>query len=291
MKMSESCAACLLGKNISRYPREASPKEIEDYQTALRAVIEENKHLSAPEVVEAIGLLRCSMFGSEPDYGRIKEHYNQLMLAAEPTLLQNVGDAEDSFLRAVQYAMAGNYIDFGALDEVGEEKLRKFLSAADEMAVDTTVLEMLKEDLKIAKRLVYLTDNCGEIVADKVFLHTVMKKRPDLHVTVILRGAPVLNDATLADAEQVGLSTVATEVIDNGTAIAGTVLSRLSERARTAIECADLLIAKGQGNYESLCGCGLNMYYIFLCKCDLFVKRFGLPQFTGVLTKEKRSEE
>lgn len=283
--------ACLLGKNLSRYPKNATQKQIEDYQAALRAVIEKNKHLSAPEVVEAIGELQRALFGAVDGYDAIKSHYNRVMLEAEPMLQKNVQDANDPLLCAVQYAMAGNYIDFGALDEVGEETLQKFLSAADEMTVDASALELLRSDLKVANRLVYLTDNCGEIVADKVFLHTLLKKRPDLHITVILRGAPVLNDATLLDAEQVGLSSVASEVMGNGTAIAGTVLSRVSKEAREAISRADLLIAKGQGNYESLCGCGLNLYYIFLCKCELFVKRFGLPQFTGVLTKEKRSED
>ena len=290
MQMSESCVACLLGKNEGRYPKHATAEQIEDYQRALRAVIEENRTRSAPEVVEAIADLQRSMFGSGQDYSAVKSHYNRLMLAAEEYLIENVQNATDPLLRALQYAMAGNYIDFGALDDVGEEKLRSFLSTADEMTVDGSAFAAFKEDLTRAKRLVYLTDNCGEIVADKAFLHTLLQKRPDLHVTVLLRGAPVLNDATLEDAAQVGISSVATEVIDNGTAIAGTVLSRISAEARRAIERADLLIAKGQGNYESLCGCGLNVYYIFLCKCELFVKRFALPQFTGVLTREKRSD-
>ena len=140
--------------------------------------------------------------------------------------------------------------------------------------------------MEIAKRLVYISDNCGEIVMDKILLGILKENYPRLQMTVIVRGKPVLNDATMEDAIQIGLDREMA-VIGNGTDVAGTCLEELSEQARTAIEEADVIFAKGQGNFETLQKCGKNIYYIFMCKCDMFAKRFNVPKYTGVLINDK----
>ena len=96
----------------------------------------------------------------------------------------------------------------------------------------------------------------------------------------------MLNDATMEDALQVGIEACG-KVIPNGTNIAGTYIPWISAEARQVMEEADMLISKGQGNFESLHGCGLNIYYLFLCKCQWFMERFGLPQYSGVFLNEK----
>ena len=142
------------------------------------------------------------------------------------------------------------------------------------------------KELNSAKKLIFLTDNCGEIVLDKLLLETIVKVYPHLECTIIVRGEPVLNDATMEDALQVGIEACG-KVIPNGTNIAGTYIPWISTEARQVMEEADMLISKGQGNFESLHGCGLNIYYLFLCKCQWFMERFGLPQYSGVFINEK----
>ena len=110
---------------------------------------------------------------------------------------------------------------------------------------------------------------------------------PELVVTVIVRSKDAVNDATIDDAGQIRMKDVATRVIGNGNGMPGNVISEMSPEAMSAIEKADFLISKGQGNYEGLSGCGLNIYYLFLCKCEAFMKRFDVPQFTGIMTHEK----
>ena len=288
MKMSESCVACLLGKNLNQYPKTANEEEIKAYQAEISRTIDENKNFSAPEVVERLEQVRASFFGQNEDFENIKRRFNALMLEFEPKLRAMIDASKNPFRRAIQYAMMGNFIDFGALEQVEEDKLRYFLKSADRAELDEKVTEALQNELQNANRLVYFTDNCGEIVADKLLIATIRKINPKLHITVVVRGENVLNDATETDAEQVGLYEVADKVIGNGTGIAGTVLSRVNEQTKRAIESADVMIAKGQGNYESLCGCGLNLYYLFMCKCELFVNRFQVPQYSGILTREKR---
>lgn len=285
--MNESCVACLLGKNLNKYPPTSTQEQIDRYGAEVCRTIEESKELSAPEVVERLTELRTSFFGKEEEYDAIKKHFNSLMLTIEPRLQEMVQQATDPLVRAIQYAMAGNFIDFGALENVDEEKLLQMLDAADRTKLNLKTVEKLRCEILNAKRIVYFTDNCGEIVADKVLLATIRKMNPSLYITVIVRGQNVLNDATEDDAAQIGLHEVADEIFGNGTRIAGTVLTRVNERTVSATRVADVLIAKGQGNYESLCGCGLNLYYIFMCKCALFVNRFDVPLYSGILTRER----
>ena len=124
-----------------------------------------------------------------------------------------------------------------------------------------------------ARTLVYLTDNCGEIVLDKLFIKQIKETFPGLNITAMVRGGDVINDATLVDAKEVGLTEIV-PCMGNGNAAPGTIVGRLSEEARETLFHADVIISKGQGNFESLYGEKLNPYYLFLCKCELFVYRF-----------------
>ena len=108
---------------------------------------------------------------------------------------------------------------------------------------------------------------------------------PALEMTVLVRGEEIANDATMVDARQVGLDKV-TRVLGNGSDIAGTELSELSEEALSLIREADVILSKGQGNFETLQYCGLNIYYLFLSKCEYFAKHFDVPLFTGLFVRE-----
>ena len=141
--------------------------------------------------------------------------------------------------------------------------------------------------MKKARTFVYITDNCGEIVLDKLVIKVLKSYYPDLDITVIVRGFPVVNDATMKDALETGLADVVT-VIGNGSDAPGTWLPGISKEARKCIEEADVVIAKGQGNFESLHECGLNIYYLFLCKCDWFQQRFHARPLQGMFLNERR---
>ena len=113
------------------------------------------------------------------------------------------------------------------------------------------------------------------------------EKYPQLDITVIVRGYPVVNDATMEDAEEIGLTDIV-KVIGNGSNVGGTWFPGLSNEARTLLEQADVILAKGQGNFETMNDCGLNVYYLFLCKCDLFQRRFHAKELQGMFLNERR---
>lgn len=286
MLINEVCKDCQLKRNIDMYPAEAPAEAIEAYQARVRNILDRSDGISTPEVAEQMYDLRRELFGADRDYSGIKSHFNSLMLSLLPYMEQKVREADDPLTMAVQYAMAGNYIDFGALSDVSEAVLQDQLDRAAEKSIDADILERFRKEILTAKEMVYFTDNCGEIVCDKLLISVMRSLSPELSVTVIVRSKQAVNDATVEDAMQIGMEEAADRVIGNGNGMPGNVISAMSPEAMDAIERADVMVSKGQGNYEGLNGCGLNIYYLFLCKCEAFMKRFGAPQFTGIMAHE-----
>ena len=288
VRLKPECIECMLKHHLNACPEGTDTKtKLEYMKQLMKIIVEARLEDSAPTLNPAIHKLQKDMFGMVLyDYTEIKKHYNELMMGKVPAIEKEILASEESLKAAIQYAMTGNYIDFGAVDNVNEEDLNKYLSVAKEISVNEEEYHSLKTDIKKAKNLVYLTDNCGEVVMDKLLIEEIIRQNPELHITVIVRGEEVLNDATMVDAEQIGLTSIV-KVIGNGSDIAGTSMWDISKEASDLMEQADVLIAKGQGNYETLQQCGLNIYYLFLCKCMMFANRFQVPQFTGMLINER----
>lgn len=287
MHANSMCISCILSK------QEKSIRDFTDedkksvyIQKVLEILSMHGCVESSPWLVEQINHSYEQCWGIGEDYTAIKHEYNQLLLDKESDIVCKIKHSEDCLKECIKYVSIGNYIDFSAVDNVNEKTLEDLLSQVNDERISQEYL-YFKEDLKQAKKLVYLTDNCGEIVLDKIFMCFIKETYPNLKITAIVRGECVINDATIEDAKEVGLTEVV-RCIGNGNAAPGTVFKRLSEEARHTLESADMIISKGQGNFESMYGEGFNPYYIFLCKCELFVRRFGLPQYEMVFAKEER---
>ena len=288
VRLKPECISCIVGKQLKAHPESITEVQKTEYmQRVLKIVAEASADMSAPVIVGKIYDLQKEMFGMEQDFTEIKKYYNDQMLKRYVKFQQSTESSEDKLKLAIQYAMIGNYIDFGAMKDVDEEKLNELLAQAEEIKLNPSELDNLKNEIVTKKKMVYLTDNCGEIVFDKLLVEIIQKINPELDITVIVRGLPVLNDATMEDAIQVGIDQITT-VVGNGSNIAGTCIENLSEEAKNLIEQADFIISKGQGNFETLQECGLNIYYLFLCKCTMFANRFGVPRFTGMLLNDNR---
>ena len=221
------------------------------------------------------------------DYTEIKRHFNALMLESEAEFESRVLASEDPLKSAVQYAMMGNFIDFSALDKVEESRLMELIDRAPDITVDEECLELLRERTEKARTLALITDNCGEIVMDKILLRQLLRLNPDLSVTVIVRGGPVANDATFEDAEQVGLTQFG-RCIGNGNDTDGSAMRIMSREAREAITRADLVIAKGQANYECLSEEDGNVYFLLMAKCHVIADDVGVPVGGMVCMKNER---
>ena len=214
-----------------------------------------------------------------------KELSNRFVLERLDLIRQKVESAADPVFAGLQFAVLGNYLDFSALQgQVSFEKLETMLDAAFDLDLDREVYKNFCEELEQGKKLLYLTDNAGEIGFDRIFAEEIAKRYPHLEILFCVRGDICLNDATRADAAEMGIPFL---VIDNGNRVPGTQIDLLSREARTALDTADVILAKGMANCETMHGCGYNVYYAFLVKCQRFVTRFGKPMLTPMLVKEK----
>lgn len=285
---------CLASKYPKMYPKDVSEDLQMEYQRRVLHLIADAKVTdAAPVIVRGINDIHEDLFGYRITYSEEKSHYNQLMLSWEGILWDRVMESEEPLLRALQYAIICNYIDFSAIENVQESYLLQALDKAGEYVLDSDNYESLCQDLKRINekegRLVLLADNCGEVVMDKLLLRLIHKLYPQIILTAVVRGGEVQNDATMEDALEVDLPSVA-RVITNGNNVAGTWLPELGEEAQIAMREADILISKGQANYETLRYENMNLYYIFLCKCHMLARMFDVPLLTPMLVHGKVEE-
>lgn len=288
IRLNEECINCIISKYLKDYPENADYEARLSYiQGVLKILAEAKITESAPELVEKVALVREKIFGEQKDFSEIKKHFNTLVMSLEDEVYSKIQAGNNIVEAALKYSMMGNYIDFGVVENVDERKLMEFLDRAPEVEIDEFEFKQFEKELETARKMVFLTDNCGEVVLDKLLIKAICSRFPNLNMEVIVRGLPVLNDATMEDAKQVKLSDIAS-VSDNGTAIAGTCLERISFEARQKIDEADLILAKGQGNFETLRYCKRNVYYAFMCKCKMFADKFGVPQYTGMFINDLR---
>lgn len=291
MNANQKCVDCCHRKALGFIENGGlSDAAQEDARNEIEELLREGQIISAPELMSRILALVGRYTGIQDSYEEPKRMYNQLLLTKEAFIIDEIHKDNDPFLAGIQYAVTGNYIDFAGVVDVQESKLQELLDARADIVLNAEELASLKTELANAKRLLYITDNAGEIVLDKIFIRVLKDLYPDLEIAVLTREYPVLNDATLEDAQEIGMDQLV-KVLPNGTSVPGTIVDNLPGEAATWLDSADLCIAKGQGNFETLRGSGLNVYYLFLCKCHLFTEKFGVEQYTPVLKNERRFDD
>ena len=288
MRADSYCMSCLVQKQEQRIRDfKDEDKKTEFMRQVLELIGSCDPELSAPSIIRRIAPLYEAYWGKPRDMEREKKEFNEFLLEMEPDLEQASRREEDPLKAALNYARMGNYIDFTTVKNVSREGLLELFDTQKEKPVDQKEYDFFRRDLETGRKLVYLPDNCGEIVLDKILIRLLKELYPKLDILVLVRGVPVVNDVDMEAAREVGLDGIA-EVLENGSAIAGTDLKDISEKARKAVEEADLIISKGQGNFETIHGCGLNIYYLFLCKCGWFMKRFGAGMLDPMFLNERR---
>ena len=275
MRVNAYCAACLWDKQQHK-------SDNPEYLAEVRQIIDSRREEdTAPYLVYLFNRAYERYYGKSEPYRQIKREYNDLVLSMENEIRKKIETSHDPLAASVAYARIGNYIDFGAMNQVDSETFLALLGDARLQTRDLPTYEEFLFQCGKAVRFLLIADNCGEIVLDKLFLEQLHYMFPQLMISVMVRGAEVLNDVTFEDALYVGIDDFAV-IISNGTSVAGTVYEMLSDEAKAAIDSADVILAKGQGNYESLCGQGRRIFYSLLCKCDLFTDRFKVPKLTGI---------
>jgi damage-control phosphatase, subfamily I len=231
------------------------------------SIIESASFEQAPARVSTLlhRLIRTES-GVDP-YHKVKETYNRIALEKFSDV-RRMAHGRDRLDGSVRAAIAGNVIDFGIYDNVD---LDRALRDAFEMPLSETDYADFSRAVQKASRVLYLCDNAGEIVFDLILIETL--RELGKKVVAVVKGMPVINDATLEDALATGLHGFASEVIDNGNDGIGTLLELCSERFLQEYRSADLIISKGQANYETLVReRDARTFFLFMVKCQVVAK-------------------
>jgi len=269
MKIYNDCIPCLVRQSLDAARLAGNDERM--HQRVLKATLnrltEMDLDQSPPIMAEYIQQTIRQVTGEADPYNALKKKYNGFALELYPELKKKVADSATPLETALRLSIAGNIIDFGALSTLDNATVMETLNDALTQDVHGD-LGALVHAMGKARSILWLADNAGEIVCDRLVLELLNKSQ----VIFAVRGAPVINDATREDADETGISQMVT-VIDNGTAIPGTVLERCSGEFMKAYNNADLIISKGQGNYETLPHDDDRIYFLFKAKCPVVAQK------------------
>ena len=251
----------------------------EGFEREIRELLDRNPDAETPYLATLLHRRAKEVMKVENLYEEEKHQATDLLLSRYGYWKEMVESREDSFRTAAMLAVTGNIIDYGAhstpkdIDAVIHELLGHSLARDD--------TEELKRSVGNARSILYLGDNAGEVVFDRLFIETM--GHPG--VIYVVRGAPVINDVTMEDADRAGMHR-ACRVIDNGYDAPSTLLPYCSEEVKDAFHEADLVISKGQGNFEGLMHEKRpNLFFLLMAKCDPMANLLGVQKGDLVITK------
>ena len=229
-----------------------------------------------PEIGDGVHRIVRQLTGDDDPYAAVKAESTREALRLYPRLKALVAEDGDRLERAIRIAIAGNVIDFatGADFDI-KEGLERILNQP--FAIND--IAAFRKALSEARSVLYLGDNAGETVFDRVLIEAL-----DVPVIYAVKGGPIINDATVDDALAAGLDEVA-EVVSTGSDAPGTILSRCSAEFRALYERAELVIAKGQANYETLSEEGGRLFFLLKVKCPVIARDIGAPVGSIVLKR------
>lgn len=286
MRMHDKCLPCVVSQVIKVANITGVDKKEELLQEVFAYLSKIDFEASTPEIIgEIFGMIK--KYTNNPDpYKETRNYFNLLFLKLLPEFEKKIEQAENSFQLAVRYAIVGNIIDFNPvhntlLEDIFDcfEKMEQF-----ELAIDDS--KVLMKDILNAKILLYLGDNCGEICLDKILLKKIKEINPNVKILFGVRGKPVVNDSIAEDAYAVGIDAYA-EITDNGDGSLGTVLNRTSPEFKEAYKKADVIIAKGQANYECLSEENKKIYFLLMTKCDVIANDIDVPEKKMICMRNK----
>ena len=224
-----------------------------------------------PEIAQQVYRIVYEITGNNDPYHEAKNCANESAMSCYSQMKDNVDYSNEPLQMACNLAIAGNAIDLGALTKLGS--INSIIEDSAGYQLDEEHYRKFKEGVGQSSLILYLADNAGEIVFDRILIEQLLQLKK-LKIVFVVREKPIINDATLDDALQVGLNKLAT-IISNGSDAPATILSQCSPEMLSYFRVADLIISKGQGNYESLSDRSENIFFLFKAKCPIIARDSG----------------
>jgi uncharacterized protein with ATP-grasp and redox domains len=272
VKTYYECVPCLMRQTLEAARQATADETIQEQvlRRVMLALSEADLGQSTPVWIGMVHRLVREATGNNDPYREEKEKLNQVALDLYPRFKSIARSSADPVETGLRLACAGNVIDFVVAPSVERSKIDDAVDQAMSSEISEGVVNEFKDLVRQARRILYLGDNAGEIVFDKLLIELLPREK----ITYAVKGRPVVNDVTIDDARTVGITDVV-EVIDNGSDLPGTVLSECSDSFRDRFWEADLIISKGQGNYESLSETDKEIFFLFKAKCEVMTLHLG----------------
>ena len=285
MKISRECIHCLARQAVEIAEEATEDTKMQEtiIKNALKELSDMNFDETAPEIAFRMHQHAKHLTGIEDPYENLKQRYNDIANALYDKIQAEkwIENAEDPFDMACRLAIAGNIIDFSVGLELKTEDIIKSVEDSVKCVLHGSGSAALKQAISTANNIMYIADNAGEIIFDKFLLEQMPREK----VTFVVKGGPIVNDATMADAISTGVATLVS-VIDNGHSAQGTILKDCSESFVAAFERTDLVISKGQANFETLSDRkDKDIFYLLRAKCRSVANEIGCHRMDFVLTK------
>jgi uncharacterized protein with ATP-grasp and redox domains len=269
MRIFLDCIPCFIRQALDSARLATDDERIHEQvvREVLRLSADLDMSQSPPAIGQQIHQLIRKLIDNKDPYRELKQRSNRLALRMCEEFKETVRTSKDPLETAVRLSIAANIIDLGVKTSIAETDIEKVINDCLTEDFDGQQLESFRNAVKKAKKILYLADNAGEIVFDRLLIEQL----PTEKVTLVVKGKPVINDATMEDAESVGLTEIV-EVLDNGSDAPGTILESCSPAFRNCFAEADLVIAKGQGNYETLSDVDKNIFFVLKAKCSVIAR-------------------
>ena len=268
MTIASPCIECIINQSLRVADAIGADNALREQLH--RSVREASKHfdfrLSPPEVAADVYETMARIADKEDLYDEVKRLSTAKAQQALPTLYERLQNSENPFMTALKIAVAGNVIDLAAAVSFDLDEELKSVFHTPFAIDDTAALEAV---LSQAKTLLYIADNAGEHIFDYVTIETLQRLYPNLHVFYMVRGNAIINDVTVNEAKAAGFETLCT-LVDSGVNTPGFAYARATIRAQELFDTADVVLAKGMGNYECLSPATRhNLCYLLKVKCSV----------------------
>ena len=279
MKTYFDCIPCFLRQALNAARLISTDKDIHELvmRNVLRKTAEMDLNQPPPAMGRHIYQMIREVSGNNDPYKSIKDKFNKFVLGLYPEFQKIILTADNPFEVAVRLAIAGNIIDFGVGSDISTADVYDIVNQSITQELIGSI-EKLEHAVSVSNKILYLGDNSGEIVFDRLLIEQLPREK----ITYAVRGYPVINDVTMEDAKATGITDLV-KVIDNGSDAPGTLLDQCSNEFCDIFSEADLIISKGQGNYESLSDTHKNIFFIFTVKCPVVALNSGHPKGSIVI--------
>jgi len=277
MKARLECIPCLLKQSLNATKVVTDDPAVQEkvLRSVMRTLLDAPVDYVPPEIARTIYSIVDDITGCYDPYKSLKMEYNRIAMEMYPDLKDIVDKSDDRLFTAVKLAIAGNIIDFGAdiqfdVEETIEDMLTKKFAIND--------YPVFVESLEDSENILYLADNAGEVGFDRILIEEIMDYA---NVVYAVKKKPIINDATMDDAIFCGIDSIARIVTTSDTP--GTILARCDPEFVEIYESADMIISKGQGNYETLSEEAGNIFFMLLAKCPVIAADLGVGIRDAVL--------